>query len=172
MDLTFGELTETPLGPISFYAGDCGLQRLAFSSLKQLKEKESLQEKTPSMFGLETIGVLLSELNEYLFGIRKVVSVTIDWEIIRGFQREVLTLTCKIPYGQVRTYGEIAESLGKPKAARAVGAALGSNPMPIIIPCHRVIGSDGRLQGYIDGIQSKALLLTLEGHQIVDGKIK
>jgi methylated-DNA-[protein]-cysteine S-methyltransferase len=164
--LIFGELTETPVGRISFIAGDAGLQRVAFMSLNRLKEQMHISENTPSLPGLQVAGTLLSEFNEFLFGIRKSFSVDIDWDILKGFQREVLTLTAQIPYGQLLTYGELAKRLGKPSAARAVGAALGSNPMPIVIPCHRVIAADGCLQGYKGGIKIKGFLLGLEGHQI------
>ena len=169
--MTFGELTETPLGPISFYAGDRGLQRLSFSSLKMLKQNENLSTEHPSLFGLETIGFLLTELNEFLYGIRNTFSVKIDWEVLSRFQHEVLAYTSDIPYGQIRTYGEIAEALGKTGGARAVGRALGDNPIPIVIPCHRVIGADGVLRGYQGGIKAKAFLLNLENHEFQNGKI-
>jgi len=171
LDLTFGELTETPLGPISFFAGDEGLRRLAFSDLRTLKEQEKIGKGNPSLFGLETIGVLLTELNEYLFGIRKTFSVKIDWNVITGFQEEVLAYTSGIPYGQVKTYGEIAKALGKPGAARAVGKALGDNPIPIVIPCHRVVGADGALRGYTNGLKTKSFLLNLEGLKIRNEKV-
>lgn len=171
MNLTFGELTQTPLGPISFYAGDCGLQHVNFSPLRKLKQGENLKDVSPSLFGLETIGVLLTELNEYFFGIRKTFSVKIDWNILGGFQKEVLASTLDIPYGQVKTYGEIAQALGKPRGARAVGMALGSNPMPLVIPCHRVVGSDGALRGYSGGLKNKAFLLNLEGLRVRDQKL-
>ena len=171
MDLTYGELAKTPLGPISFYAGDHGLRGLCFSSLRMLKAQNNFPEGKPSLFGLETVGVLLSELNEYLFGIRKNFTLKIDWDVFDGFQQNVLAFTSEIPYGEVMTYGDIAKSLGKPGSARAVGMALGRNPMPIVIPCHRVIGADGGLRGYTNGIESKAFLLGLEGHIISEGKL-
>jgi methylated-DNA-[protein]-cysteine S-methyltransferase len=171
LGITFGTLTATPLGEISFYAGDNGLKRVAFIPLDVLKKKDGIQETRPSLSGLGTIGILLTELNEYLFGIRKNFSTKINWESMGAFQRKVLSLTAEIPYGQVRTYGELAKELGKPGASRAIGRALGSNPMPIVIPCHRVIGADGGLRGYTDGIQTKAFLLSLEGHVVESGKV-
>ena len=171
MGLTFAELTDSPLGPISMMAGDFGLEEIAFSSLKVFKEQHTLQVKEPSLEGLEIVGALLAELNEYLFGIRKTFSVAVDWKSMGHFQKQVLTLTASIPYGQVWTYGEIARRLGKPGAARAVGRALGDNPVPIVIPCHRVVGSDGRLRGYAGGLDRKAFLLNLEGLQLDGHKI-
>lgn len=165
MGLTFGEIKETKLGQISFVAGDHGLQRVAFKPLALLKSEENYSQEEPSLKGLETVGILLTEINEYLFGIRKTFSVDIDWHGMGDFQRQVLRLTAKIPYGDLWHYGEVAARLGKPKAARAVGGALARNPMPIIIPCHRVIGSDQKLHGYTapGGVETKRQLLKLEG---------
>jgi methylated-DNA-[protein]-cysteine S-methyltransferase len=171
LKLTFGALTTTPVGPISFYAGNHGLLRVAFSSLKSLRTQEEYLQTEPSLSGLETIGVLLTELNEFLFGIRKAFTITIDWGVVNGFQREVLELTTRIPFGEVATYGGIAQRLGRPGAARAVGMTLGNNPMPIVIPCHRIIGADGALRGYLNGQHTKAFLLGLEGHKIENGKV-
>ena len=172
MGLTFGELTDTPVGPVSFVAGDGGLQRVSFQPLQALKAEQGLFEEKPSLEGLKTIGILLAELNEYLFGIRKTFSVKVDWNVLEGFQRQVLELTADIPYGELNTYGEMAEKLGKPGAARAVGGALGRNPMPIVIPCHRVVGSGMKLVGYTGGLDNKAFMLGLEGHLIKEGRIK
>ncbi len=89
----------------------------------------------------------------------------IDWSVLTPFQQKVLQATLAIPYGQTRTYAEIAQQVGKPRAARAVGRAEATNPMPVVIPCHRVIGSDGKLHGYGagEGLPTKAWLLELEG---------
>ncbi len=173
MALTFGELTETPVGPISFVAGDHGLKRLAFIPLQTLKMKEGWVDSEPSLKGLETVGALLAELNEYFFGIRKSFSVPIDWAVLTEFQSQVLTITMEIPYGQVWTYGDISKRLGKSSAARAVGRALATNPIPILIPCHRVIGADRRLHGYSgpEGTATKAFLLQLEGVTVEDGRV-
>ena len=89
------------------------------------------------------------------------------------FQREVLQLTLEIPFGEVRTYGELARTLGKSAASRAVGGALARNPLPLLIPCHRVVAATGALTGYsaASGIATKAWLLELEGHKIVSQKL-
>ena len=173
MGLCYGEINDSPLGIISLVAGDGGLQQVAFSTLKALKALRRESVEDPSMLGLETIGTLLSEINAYLFGLRKSFSIKIDWRVLPTFQRSVLELTEKIPYGEIRTYGTLAEELGKPGAARAVGKALANNPMPIIIPCHRVVDSTRRLRGYAapDGIKTKAFLLGLEGHQVSGDKV-
>jgi len=162
-------LTETPIGPISFFAGDAGLERLAFSSLTALKADEGIEEAQPSLPGMTVVSTLLSELNAYFFGLQRSFSVAINWDVIRGFQARVLRKVADIPYGVVVTYGEMAKELGSEGGARAVGRALATNPIPIVTPCHRVIGADRSLHGYLGGSQTKAFLLRLEGHRI-DGE--
>ena len=166
MALTFGELHETPLGVISFISSEKGIQHISFGSLKQLKEALKITDKQPSLNGLLTISAFLVELNEFINGIRKIFTIPIDWHGIKGFQREVLEFIMGIPYGEVITYGGVAQQLGKPGGARAVGNVLLSNPMPLLIPCHRIVGSKGDLRGYQGGIEAKVYLLRLEGHQI------
>ena len=105
------------------------------------------------------------QIVEYLDGTRSSFDLPIDWTIMTGFQRKVLEAALAIGRGRVATYGEIARKIGRPGASRAVGQALGHNPMPLVIPCHRVLGSDGSLRGYGGGggIRTKAALLRLEG---------
>ena len=166
MELTFAELTESPIGTISFMAGETGLKKVSFCALSVLKNDLNLRDAMPSLQGLNILGQLLAEMKKYLLGQQKDFTIAIDWNIFGGFQSRVLEMTAKIPYGEVLTYGDIARRLSMPKAARAVGNALRSNPVPIVIPCHRVIGSDGGLAGYIGGLERKAYLLRLEGHTI------
>jgi O-6-methylguanine DNA methyltransferase len=103
-----------------------------------------------------------AQLREYFSRIRRTFDLPLE---LRGtpFQTAVWEAVACIPYGEVTTYGEIAARLGRPDAARAVGAAVGANPLPIVIPCHRVIGADGSLTGYGGGLKVKAALLALEG---------
>ncbi len=106
----------------------------------------------------------LAHLREYFAGKRQAFPLEIAWNTLPPFQRVVLQATAAIPYGETRTYGQIAAAIGRPGAARAAGRALASNPMPIVIPCHRVVSADGRLHGYSGpgGITTKARLLALE----------
>src|SRR5690606_41649195 len=106
---------------------------------------------------------------ESLGGRRRDFDVEIDWSALSPFQASVLRLVWAIPYGQTRTYGDIAGELGQPGGARAVGRANATNPMPLVIPCHRVLGTDGRLHGYggPGGVVTKAWLLQLEGSRLL-----
>jgi O-6-methylguanine DNA methyltransferase len=105
---------------------------------------------------------LISQLDAYFAGKLREFTIPLD---LRGtsFQRRVWDLLCGIPWGETRSYGEIAKAAGRPKAARAVGRAVGTNPVSIVVPCHRVIGSDGTLTGYGGGLHRKEALLKLEG---------
>ncbi len=103
------------------------------------------------------------ELDEYFAAERTGFDLPVDRRLIHGIARDVLVQTSKIAFGRTNTYGEIAKKIGHPSAARAVGRALGSNPIPIVIPCHRVIGANGKLTGYAGGLDRKIRLLELEG---------
>jgi methylated-DNA-[protein]-cysteine S-methyltransferase len=103
------------------------------------------------------------ELDEYFAAERTRFDLRVDRRLIHGIARDVLVQTSRIGFGETNTYGEIAKKIGHPTAARAVGRALGSNPIPIVIPCHRVIGASGKLTGYAGGLDRKIALLELEG---------
>jgi methylated-DNA-[protein]-cysteine S-methyltransferase len=109
----------------------------------------------------------LRQISEYLLGERRQFELPLDLSDLSDFQRQVLRLTAAIPYGQTTTYKEIAARIGRVNAARAVGRVQATNPIPLVIPCHRVLGSDGSLHGYggPGGIKLKAWLLKLEGAQ-------
>jgi len=108
------------------------------------------------------VGRARDELFDYLEGRRSFFSVPVDFSRLGPFQREVLALTHRIPFGETRSYSWIARIIGRPEARRAVGTALGRNPVPIIVPCHRVLRSDGALGGYAFGLSMKTRLLGLE----------
>jgi O-6-methylguanine DNA methyltransferase len=160
-----GVLDTSPLGPVWVAVSDVGLvavevdtsQEMIEAAARRLGFSDIIQEKKRTAEAVAQIG-------EYLAGTRTVLDLPIDWSVLRPFQQEALQATCAIPYGESRTYGEIARILGKPRAARAVGRAEATNPMPLVIPCHRVIGADGRLHGYGAGrgLETKAWLLNLE----------
>ncbi len=103
------------------------------------------------------------ELDEYFEGRRHDFDLPIDWALASEFGRRILKATAAIPFGQVSTYGKVAAQAGNPRASRAAGRALGANPIPIVVPCHRVIGSSGQLTGYTGGLHRKVALLQIEG---------
>ncbi|MGZ5328392.1 MAG: methylated-DNA--[protein]-cysteine S-methyltransferase [Actinomycetota bacterium] len=103
------------------------------------------------------------ELEEYFAGERRRFELRLDRRLIHGIARDVLAATARVPFGRTTTYGELAGRIGNPKAARAVGNALGSNPIPIVVPCHRVLRTGGALGGYAGGLDRKERLLRLEG---------
>ncbi len=123
------------------------------------------QYDAPVYFGPEETKVALRQIQVYLDGQRTNFDLSTDISILTEFQQQVLQATQQIPRGRIATYLDIARKIGKPKAVRAVGQALGRNPIPIVIPCHRVIASDGSLGGYSGGggLETKAMLLKLEG---------
>ena len=103
------------------------------------------------------------QLDAYFEGDLQRFDLPLDRRLMSRFVRSVLDRTERVGFGQVATYGQIARDLGRPSAARAVGAALGTNPIPIVVPCHRIVGANGRLTGYAGGLERKEFLLRLEG---------
>lgn len=103
------------------------------------------------------------QLDEYFGGARHSFELRVDHRLMSPFVRQVMFETAKVPFGSVSTYGAVASRIHRPDAARAVGAALGSNPIPIVLPCHRIIGASGKLTGYAGGLLRKEFLLRLEG---------
>ena len=160
-----GNLSTSPLGPIWVAVSDDGLVAVEVSA-----DQEALNSELSRLgydqieIDQQKIAAALREIREYLDGERKAFDMQIDWSVLTPFQERALRATYEIPYGGVKTYGEIAQQLGNPRGARAVGRAEATNPMPLVIPCHRVIGSDGGLHGYGagEGLKTKAWLLELE----------
>ena len=157
---------DSPVGPVLVAATRRGLVRISFSShydhddvLLELSEQISPRViEAPSYFD-----AVKRELEEYFQGRRTRFGLPLDWQLTGGFGRKVLKHTSKIPYGKVSTYKDMAAKAGSPRGARAAGNALGSNPIPIVVPCHRVLHSGGGLGGYGGGLDNKVLLLELEG---------
>jgi methylated-DNA-[protein]-cysteine S-methyltransferase len=103
------------------------------------------------------------ELDEYFAGDRRQFELPLDWRLSAGFRRRVLRATARIPFGETSTYSRMAQAAGSPRAHRAAGTALGANPLPIVVPCHRVLRTGGALGGYGGGLPAKETLLRLEG---------
>lgn len=140
---------QTPIGKIGLYADDIGICNLAFGA------------QTDQNDASELLDWAQRELEEYFAGRRKVFSVPLSISVT-PFRERVYRALAEIPYSETRSYTEIARKIGNPNAARAVGMANHANPVPIILPCHRVIGADGRLTGYVGGLEIKQFLLELE----------
>lgn len=170
LKLYLGELNGTVLGDFRLVCSDFGLVAVewAYSQPKLLayllhRLKGNVEENQ------KQVQPYTKELSEYLKGKRQKFSFEIDWSVLRPFQQKMLKLVYKIPYGEIRTYADIAIEMGYPNAYRAVGRANATNPMPIVIPCHRVIGKDGKLHGYGggEGLPTKEWLLKMEGAVVV-----
>jgi len=160
-----GELNGTRLGDLRLAASDFGLVAVEWAD-SQVDFDSYLQKlKRPIQPDAKKLAPYVRELREYLNGKRTAFTIPIDWSLFRPFQREALQVVYRIPYGETCTYHDIAMEIGRPNASRAVGRANATNPMPLVIPCHRVIGRDGKLHGYGggEGLKTKEWLLKLEG---------
>jgi methylated-DNA-[protein]-cysteine S-methyltransferase len=157
-------LPASPLGPISVAVSGQGLVRVEFCDRAGL-ENELAAFARPGSPAPDFLGKAITQIDEYLNGRRKQFDLPIDWRGMPDFHARSLRLVQAIPCGEVRTYGEIARALGQPRAAIAVGSANAANPIPLVLPCHRLVGSDRRLHGYggPGGLATKAWLLQLEG---------
>ncbi len=164
--LFIGATSETPIGKLWLAVSELGLVAIE-AGLTQAEFESYLAKRFKRAVELapERLRTVTRQLESYLSGQQKNFDLMIDWTVLRPFQQAVLQATSEIPYGETRTYKEIAEHIGKPRAARAVGRAEATNPMPLVLPCHRVIGVDGKLHGYGlgEGIKTKEWLLRMEG---------
>ena len=147
----------TPLGTLQIEATERGLCGIWFPS------RSINQGPTPGKN--RVISLAKQELNAYFAGDLTTFSVPLDWQGTR-FQESVWQALLAVPYGKTVTYGDVARAIGRPRSSRPVGGAVGKNPLPIIVPCHRVVGSDRSLTGFTGGLDIKIRLLELEGHSI------
>lgn len=162
----YGYAPRTRVGPLFVAVNDRGLVALDFGlSEQEFVARVTQRTRATLIRSDDQAAEALKQVQEYLDGKRTRFDLSLDMSRMSEFQRRVLNIALKIPRGKYLTYGDVAKAIGKPQASRAVGQALGHNPVPIVIPCHRVLGSDGSLHGYSGGggIQTKAWLLRLEG---------
>lgn len=155
---------ESPVGALLLAATDAGLVRVAFEyeGFEAVVEELSTRLRTHARQDAHRLDEVSRELERYFAGSLRAFTVPVDYALSSGFRREVLRRLPRIPYGSSASYQEVARLAGSPRAARAVGSACATNPVPIIIPCHRVLRSDGTLGGYSGGLDVKRFLLALE----------
>ena len=164
-DLALGNLNHTSLGDLRLVVSDLGLVAVEWAAAQPDLDRFLRRLARPMIEGHERVSPYAKQVFEYLTAQRRDFTFAIDWSVLRPFQRTVLEAVCAVPYGETSTYAEIAARIGRPNAYRAVGRANATNPMPLVIPCHRLIGADGKLHGYGggDGLPTKEWLLQLEG---------
>lgn len=162
--LCYDLIDDTPIDHLWVATADCGVVAITFRG-----EEEDFVAYVRKLTGLEPrrdaagVGTVAMQLRQYLSGWRQNFELPICWDVMTSFQQKVLRLVHFIPYGELRTYRDIAQVLGDLKTTRAVGQANAANPIPLIIPCHRVVGVDGSLRGFGGGLETKAWLLRMEG---------
>lgn len=164
LKIYLGELNKTPLGDLRIAASDLGLLAVEWAHSQPELDQYLFRLNRPVESNQKMIQPYAKEISEYLNGKRRSFTFAIDWSIFKPFQLKTLKAVYKIPYGKTQTYADIAMRIGHPNAYRAVGSANATNPIPLVIPCHRVIGADGKLHGYGggDGLPTKQWLLKLE----------
>ncbi|QIJ62067.1 methylated-DNA--[protein]-cysteine S-methyltransferase [Streptomyces sp. JB150] len=160
----------TGIGPLLLAATGDGLVNVVFHATDAVRDKAL--ERLASRLGTEPVHApgspLLAEairqVEAYFRGALRDFDLPLDWSLISGFNRQVLReLAAGVPYGSVVGYGDLADRVGQPGAAQAVGAAMGANPLPVVVPCHRVVERDGGIGGFGGGLEAKRKLLALEG---------
>lgn len=157
-------VVDSPIGALLLAATDAGLVRVAFAGENHATVLQSLAERiSPRILDAPArLDDVARELDEYFAGHRQQFDVPLDWRLSAGFRSVVLHHLPDIGYGRTASYAAVAQLAGIPRAVRAVGSACATNPLPVIVPCHRVVRSDGGIGGYLGGADAKRLLLTLE----------
>jgi len=155
---------DTPVGSLLLAATDKGLVRVAYDSEDHDKVLDTLATTlSPRVLRApRRLDEAAREVDQYFAGVRTRFDLTLDLSLSRGFRQVVQRYLPEIAYGHTQSYAQVAQRVGHPKAVRAVGAACATNPLPVVVPCHRVLRTDGTLGGYIGGLAAKTALLNLE----------
>lgn len=164
LDVAYATL-DSPLGELLLAATDAGLVRIAYldHEARDGVLAELATRLSPRVLAApRRLDEPRRELEQYFTGARSKFELALDWRLTRGFGRRVLQATARIPYGAVSSYKQVATDAGSPRGSRAAGNALGSNPLPIVVPCHRVLYSSGGIGGYTGGLERKRVLLAVE----------
>ncbi|HKG51940.1 MAG TPA: methylated-DNA--[protein]-cysteine S-methyltransferase [Actinomycetales bacterium] len=156
---------DSPVGPLLLAATDAGLVRVAYAREDHERVLADLAARiSPRVLRAPArLDAAARELDDYFAGRRRAFDLPLDLRLARGFRRSVLTHLPEIDYGSTASYATLAAAAGSPRAVRAVGTACATNPLPVVVPCHRVVRSDGALGQYIGGTEAKHALLVLEG---------
>jgi len=165
LDVAYARL-DSPVGTLVLASTPQGLARLAYvdEGQEDAVMEDIAARLSPRMLSAPSrLDEPRRELDEYFAGRRRTFDVPLDLSLLSDFTRRVLSATAAVPYGEVTTYKQVATAAGSPRGSRAAGNALGSNPLPIVLPCHRVLHSGGGLGGYTGGLARKRVLLTIEG---------
>jgi methylated-DNA-[protein]-cysteine S-methyltransferase len=158
------DVVESPIGPLFVAASTRGLAAISFESDPDAHLDRLARIAGPAVLrSPKSIDAARRELDEYFEGQRRAFDLSLDLRGLPPFTLSVLNELARVPYGQTTTYGTLAEKVGHPRAARAVGTVMNRNRIPIVLPCHRVVGSSGDLTGYAGGLDRKRRLLALEG---------
>ena len=165
VDVAYATL-DSPVGTLLLATTPKGLVRLAYLNDDEATVLEELSDKvSPRILAApRRLDEPRRELDQYFAGRRREFQIPLDWRLTRGFTRRVLQATANVPYGVTTTYKQVATEAGNGLAFRAAGNALGSNPIPIVVPCHRILHSGGGLGGYTGGVERKRVLLDVEGY--------
>ena len=157
-------IIDSPVGTLLLAATERGLVRVAYASEGHDTVLQTLADKVSPriLHAPARLDAVACELGEYFGGTRRSFDVSLDWRLAAGFRSTVLQHLPDIRYGHTASYAAVARLAGNPKAVRAVGSACATNPLPVVVPCHRVVRSDGALGGYLGGVDAKRVLLTLE----------
>jgi methylated-DNA-[protein]-cysteine S-methyltransferase len=155
---------DSPVGPLLLAGTAAGLVRVAYAREDHDKVLGHLARNlSPRILHAPArLDGAAREIDEYFAGRRRRFDLPVDWSLARGFRRAVLAHLSAIGYGETVSYAAIAAAAGNPKAVRAVGTACATNPLPLVVPCHRVVRSDGSIGEYVGGVEAKRMLLTLE----------
>jgi methylated-DNA-[protein]-cysteine S-methyltransferase len=155
---------DSPVGTLLLAATETGLVRVAYETEDHATVMQSLSDRvSPRLLRHSSrLDTVARQLDEYFEGARTRFEVDLDWRLSSGFRSTVLHQLDRIGYGHTATYATVAELAERPKAVRAVGTACATNPLPIVVPCHRVVRSDGGIGGYLGGVEAKMTLLALE----------
>ena len=158
------DVMDSPLGPLWIAVGPRGVVNIHYGATPDARELVRITHAygpgvLPDRRACDRV---LTELDQYFAGRRRSFDVPVDLATLTPFQQRILTATARVPYGELTTYKVVARQAGNEQASRAAGAALGANPVPIVVPCHRIVATDGTLGGYAGGLVAKRRLLALE----------